>query len=548
MILFADVGLYLEDPEYRLRDWHERNLPLEDLRLFGSTLAVHDGRLAIPRTPASGAAAINTLNWPAPPKLRINSLYWPTGASRFAMGLFLCTHARLQTIYQNLDANGVARLKMTDGIPRKKKSAADMSGIDVRMYLLPPRPLTKLPEGVNDDRQPLWLLPLVDQRYFWQWAPMPDYSASDIASWEDLFEQIGESLPLFDEQLTAPVPVAAYGKPDVVEMVRRYENAAVLLDAACASIGTRYVRNIKTGGGAILTASQSDDRHDLNMQAVRSDRPYLAGDLPTYVRPYLPFGVRVLFPKYDGGYRMEGRYHAVTTAAGVALENIPEAVRVPGTYKTIFSTARALVEGFSEGESPTNAAELTTLAEQITGDFYKHGLRLHDVSLQGIRRWNPTGHDDFVYFAQYLQPRHLKKGLACGGEFDLPTRTASDWQGDYACYTRVAALPLDCGVSQMQQSFCSGDCCDPPAPGALLLVRFAPGAFDGTIGPQTGTVMRKKADHTLESADKTVEVYDHLRTFDVALGTDAWVEWWAQACQWVVVQMACAEPEESSGE
>src|SRR5258707_1347925 len=87
--------------------------------------------------------------------IKLGTLYWPTGASRWAVGYFLASAGEIGSIRQKVYASGsyvTQPLVMDDG---KRK-------ITTNLWMLPPRRLAQLPNYNG-----LYLLTLVDDRYFW---------------------------------------------------------------------------------------------------------------------------------------------------------------------------------------------------------------------------------------------------------------------------------------------------------------------------------------------------------------------------------------------
>lgn len=158
--------------------------------------------------------------------VRLNALQWPVGASRWAVGRFLADDARLalirQTAYGGGSAYQSATLYMDDGRPGHEVAAP--------MYMLPPRPLYQVEVPYQ-----LWLLTLVDHRFFW-WGRTGTVSAP--TSWTNLYAQIGTLLGVTIAADTVP---AAYLVPPA-DLAVRYEHLPILLDAVAYSVGHRISR------------------------------------------------------------------------------------------------------------------------------------------------------------------------------------------------------------------------------------------------------------------------------------------------------------------
>lgn len=185
---------------------------------------------------------------------RLNSLVWPSGASRWAYLHALVTTARLRQI---LDAVATAQagsrdLTLDDG----KRS------LTTTMYLLPPRPLFQVP-GAGQ----LHLLTLADDRWRWWWQEGTVTIDQGHTTWAELYEAIGLALGITIE---ADTVAEEYGHPPV-ELVGRYECLPVLLDAVAYSAGQRLVRQpggIPDGRVFAFNAPTSRLREDDNLLLV----------------------------------------------------------------------------------------------------------------------------------------------------------------------------------------------------------------------------------------------------------------------------------------
>ncbi len=107
---FCGEQLVVLDAGHELADWFDRYFALDDTRLYSQHLGLSDGRDR-PRSSAKSRVGLGTPNWPAPPRPKLNTLYWPTGASRWAVGWFLVDTARLKKIITKLGETGSGEFK-----------------------------------------------------------------------------------------------------------------------------------------------------------------------------------------------------------------------------------------------------------------------------------------------------------------------------------------------------------------------------------------------------------------------------------------------------
>lgn len=195
MITYHGIPLLLEDPQGSLSAFVSRHLPLEQLNLFGPPSSISDLRHQSQGN-HSHVMGLPTPNYPAPPALRINSLYWPTGAMRYSTFIGLVDDAQLDAILQVAESEASnllpGQLVISDSntiIPTsdfENEFHTDANGrtaISAEMHMLTPRKISGLapwPGGDVPAYKRLWLLPLVDVRYFWQTMPTPSWLFSNV--------------------------------------------------------------------------------------------------------------------------------------------------------------------------------------------------------------------------------------------------------------------------------------------------------------------------------------------------------------------------------
>ena len=92
-IHFADVALS-DDRYNQLVPWIDTFLPGLTKDLFAPVQRTRVNSISGKRA----FVDMPTPNYPAPPIPRINTLYWPTGATRWATGLFLTNGEELKKI------------------------------------------------------------------------------------------------------------------------------------------------------------------------------------------------------------------------------------------------------------------------------------------------------------------------------------------------------------------------------------------------------------------------------------------------------------------
>lgn len=406
-ISYAGVPLLLEDPGYEFQVWLERNLSLLDLTLFGiEPPDIYQGRnrprgpflggtfevtdedtVELPSTPFVGLPLPN-YSTRRPPRWKINTLWWPTGATRWSIGLFLVDEASLDRIIGRLASNGAATFVA-------REVAGGVPGVFLRtnLHMLPPRVLNNTETGVNGH-----LICLVDERFYWQFLDTGLLEVNTSTTWEEVYDHIGTSMGVtidYDDINDG------YFRPNPVELTRRYENAALLLDAVAHSVGQRIV--YKTDN----TVQAQNPTTAANQQAINQRNLLLrglsaGGEQTKYRRTLYPAAVRVVFPaKKLDEFLPDGNVFPVTITKGtVAFDNYGS---IAGTVKVVHTTAPAhFDDATSEADigagtaTPLNAAEVQQLAEQIARDEYAWKNKQYDETGLGLVPWEPTGFDDYA--------------------------------------------------------------------------------------------------------------------------------------------------------
>lgn len=418
-ITFADVPLLLQDPGGDLREWLDSYLPLEDLRLFGAAPTAYTEGRDRPRRHGLYHVGLPRFNWPQPPKVTPNTYYHPcTGATRFAFGLFLVDGKSLEKIIAAVGDTGSGTLSLTNDATSK--------GLDIAAYMLSPHKLSSIREVAGSgsetftDETQLYLLPLVDQRYFWQWKDVGYLSVTDSTTWDSLIDTIQTQLGV-DVLVTTPIETR-YGRPDPTEFTRYYENAAVLLDAVAASLGRRVTVS-PAGAVELSTPSDAATAYSAGIEGLAGqETPIpLAGDSNTLAESSRkPETIRVVFPRCSGGTPdASGGVYAIDCASR-------DEYAVAGRVKTFHSTACA---DFTGGVGvPLNDGDLRELARAVCCDYHRwHDHGVYDRTFAGLAYWDASGLDDYVLW-------HFGS-IRPGGT-------------EYEAYTRVASLPANVEVCE----------------------------------------------------------------------------------------------------
>ena len=192
------------------------------------------------------------------PRFELSKFIWPNDASRFACGLFVATQAQYTTILAKVDA-------ATPRVPAKLEigQSSGTSIISTDMYLLDPVHVV----GVPGSDQSLYLLPLVDSRYFFMQGAPAAWDLTGKDTWDTWFDEA--FLGLGVGTYWGPVIATEYRKPGGLY----YPQAntpflPLILDSAAFTVNRRVVKKLN-GNWELVDATTGTTRHkEVQGQAV----------------------------------------------------------------------------------------------------------------------------------------------------------------------------------------------------------------------------------------------------------------------------------------
>jgi hypothetical protein len=383
MFSFANVPLPLPGPDVLSRI--HRHLDYRWLRLWDEPWNWTPPRSLPVRAwdpwPVRNPQALPARPWLSEGPLRINTLLWPSGASRW--GVF---HALV-------DDAAMDRIRGATGSFGQPLTIDDGTGpvLSVTMYPLPPRPLSQIP-GANG----LQLLTLLDRRAYWPWLAADIDVVGGTTTWAGLFAAIATALGI---TLAVDDVPAAYLSPPAA-LSGAYDSLPALLDAACLSCGLRFAAALDGTSYRCWSVAAAQAQVARNLSAAN---PRVAGGIflqGTDLNGVLPAAVRVVFPRADDGTPSPVPSVGLVTLASLNLPSNPPGGPpiggIGGLTKTFHSSA---VATFASG-SATNALALAALATQAATDFYAwQAAGVHDVAFAGVAPWLPTGADGSCEYA-----------------------------------------------------------------------------------------------------------------------------------------------------
>lgn len=338
-------GLNIDlDPRF-IWEWAERTWPASGLAFAGF-------RGALPRQHA-----------------RVGSLYWPGGASRFAVGHYVASEPQLAQIRTWLDGpgEGVGDLAIDDGANTITASA---------MAMLPARPIYRVVSATFNAPSPsgLYLLTLVDQRFFW-WFSYAQGIEGD--SWPTLYSDVASALGV--EIAVDEIP-AAYADPPA-GLLSPSTSIPLLLDSIACLCGQKIVCQLD-GTVQAINASTGASRFLSNIALaarLTGDVFDMAGGSGADLTRGLPASATVVFGQGAGETAL------TIPLADVTLPPAAGATGYPGT-----KVLRSVFLG--------DAPDRQSLANQWAQDWYTWEAYGVDAVYSGAVAWDMDGVAELLEF------------------------------------------------------------------------------------------------------------------------------------------------------
>lgn len=269
-----------------------------------------------------GAIARKMFQGPFPnPKIRIGDWYYPTGASRWSVFRGLATSGQVKKMMKQTAGHVAATFTMYQN-PFSPSNPNFGNAVSVanytltsKMYMLPPRPLGET-AGKFDG---LYLVTLVDERYYWQRIPVSLAGSLRLDSWNatdwlTLINNVLNTLGVGPADASQLPPTYAASGPELdSQLWTNFEPAPIVLDALCANIGRTLVRSLE-GTYSVLMPGESAATAATNRgiatkvfrtaggdMFVPSGSLLPVGGLSQSPNAVIPANVTVSFPKYVAG-------------------------------------------------------------------------------------------------------------------------------------------------------------------------------------------------------------------------------------------------------
>lgn len=264
MILLNDLPL--EIPSKELLDTIHRDISLEKLALFFSRAWPGFGTVGL---------ALPTMYRPWPPNFCLNTLLWPSGATRWGQFIGLAHVDDVNELHDALFSSDGSQTIPADLVISSEDAAGDeIESIHADgMTVFPPIPLYRVLNEDNTSDGGVYLLVCVDLRYYWWQYPTPDFGITESAgkTWSNLFTMIGTTLGV---TITPDTIDPKYLNPSRALNLTN-EPIPIVLQAICSNIGHQLVvdfnGDVKTQSfKTALTALRQDAVDQQDIRTIRA--------------------------------------------------------------------------------------------------------------------------------------------------------------------------------------------------------------------------------------------------------------------------------------
>jgi hypothetical protein len=410
------INTLLQDPEGKIDEMVEKYHSHALSRLLCHNAAVNANR-------GNGCIIHNYEQTPPP---RINQLVIPTGSTRWSYCLLLADDDIKNRIYVACD-RGSTSMNLIFGTPITGREEQEHA-ITLTVKVLPPRRIS--PHSDDETLNNLWIIPVVDDRYTWQFAHTGDLSGtvadSSITEPDDAVELLLDQLGV--DYLNVGVNTVHTLTPSCLTK-NDYENLPIVLDSIATHYGQRLVADIGsyntvTGkydviefetspGGetrwALIDGLNSKYVYDNNLLGKLGLRACTWGGGGASLSTNASSADYIVGRPFVVAGGMISSYGTSAVPPHVAYASTPSSVdiqttageyvnKTPGSeYKTMAITAIWRTE-FDEDPS-------TGMKDQLGRDYFYQFYRQFDWTFAGVQPWQQGYFDDYMVLRQTWNPK-----------------------------------------------------------------------------------------------------------------------------------------------
>lgn len=265
------AGVDLSFPTADVREEIQKRIPLDDA--YPWLHRAWPGPRLVNLTVPTGFRAAESV--------RLGRFVWPRGAARWAYGHFLATSNQVKAVREvcygkgGIQQNAVSLELSSPGLASQEVVEADV-------YVLPPTPIVRVPldEKETEYLNGLYLITVVDERYYWWEKPCPDFAIDPATppTWATLVNKCRDALGLTEIKITTAIEDKWLRPSPRLNLVN--ERIPVVLDAIAYNVGRRVVRTLN---GEVRLETYDDAVSTFNGDKVahKSRSPLAGGDCYT---------------------------------------------------------------------------------------------------------------------------------------------------------------------------------------------------------------------------------------------------------------------------
>lgn len=384
-------------------------------------------------------------NYEPLPAPKINQLVIPTGATRWSHCLLLADDDIKNRIYAACD-NGGDPMSLMYG-SSLQGSSEYLQMVTLTVWVLPPRRLS--PE-TTQDLNSLWIIPVVDDRYWWQFSHTGDLSGSitdgSITAPDDLLDLLltisgTETLNVKANPLHTVIPTCSNAND--------YENLPIVIDSVCAHFGQRLVIDIWPVNSGTYGSLTPMNPTPLSTRFAVIDginscyvfKSNIVGQLGLQEATWGTYGTidsesdsaSAASVNVGSPFLVAGGYGTLSNGDSVPLPRtvgpyacVPESVDIQTTDGNYTNITAASISASAYKTSAGGAAIWRTKFDeepdisqvtQIAKDYYYQFAYQYDMTFAGVQPWQQGYFDDYLVFRQTWNPKT--------GTYDTYTRVCS---------------------------------------------------------------------------------------------------------------------------
>lgn len=315
----------------------------------------------------------------------VGKLHWPRYASRWSTAFYPVDKTRLDAIRSAVGPTNTPQLLFIGN------GTSGTELVQATMYMLPPRPISAV--QTTEYGGDLWVLPLVDQRYWWWYKLFSTDSFVQSLTWDAFLNNIAQCLGVtFYGDTTIE---ASYGFP-----TNRWANiknapACLILDAVMETLQRRV--HVKFNGEVWITRPETaQTAQTVAYNTFRSK--IVAGGLsdPSDVARAVPASVAVQFGTQFGNVYSSSIFTHVVTLNDLYNKGLVSGY-LPTPYGYPGATGSLMADGYAEWDYsqpcglPTNFGEITSHSTRMAADWYSWRQGRLEAGYGTLSAWPVNG-------------------------------------------------------------------------------------------------------------------------------------------------------------